>query len=91
MPSSFQAIAYRNRSIAHAVMGNFERAENDYREAIALDPSYRKSAVSDKDDSERPRASVELSLSEPDKPANRSRSAGQTLMVSLGNPFHDIQ
>jgi len=64
-PSSLVAIAYRNRSSAYAAMGNFELAESDYRDAIALDPSYRAFARSDQDGGNQPLASVELSLSEP--------------------------
>jgi tetratricopeptide (TPR) repeat protein len=34
------AIAYRNRSSAYAALGDFERAEQDYHRAIALNPAY---------------------------------------------------
>ena len=64
-PSSFVAIAFRNRSTAYAAMGDFERADDDYRDAIALDPTYRKSAGSDKDNGDEPPTSVELKLSDP--------------------------
>jgi len=63
--SSLAAIAFRNRSAAYAAMGDFQRAEEDYREAIALDPAYRRSARSDEDASDQPLASVELRLSDP--------------------------
>ena len=33
-------IAYRNRSSAYAALGDFERAEQDYQHAIALNPQY---------------------------------------------------
>jgi tetratricopeptide (TPR) repeat protein len=36
------AIAYRNRSSAYAALGDFERAEQDYHHAVALNPDYVK-------------------------------------------------
>jgi tetratricopeptide (TPR) repeat protein len=36
------AIAYRNRSSAYAALGDFERAEQDYHQAVALNPDYVK-------------------------------------------------
>ena len=44
------AIAYRNRSSAYAALGDFERAEQDYHLAVALNPDYLK--VSGADDSD---------------------------------------
>jgi hypothetical protein len=44
------AIAYRNRSSAYAALGDFERAEQDYHHAVALNPDYVK--VSSGDDSD---------------------------------------
>jgi tetratricopeptide (TPR) repeat protein len=41
------AIAYRNRSGAYAALGDFERAEQDYHHAVALNPDYLKSSSSD--------------------------------------------
>jgi hypothetical protein len=43
-------IAYRNRSSAYAALGDFERAEQDYHHAVALNPDYVK--VSGADDSD---------------------------------------
>jgi len=40
IPHDNSAIAYRNRSSAYAALGDFERAEQDYRHAIALNPHY---------------------------------------------------
>jgi tetratricopeptide (TPR) repeat protein len=37
-------IAYRNRSSAYAALGDFERAEQDYQHAIALNPQYLNSS-----------------------------------------------
>jgi tetratricopeptide (TPR) repeat protein len=34
------AIAYRNRSSAYAALGEFERAEQDYEQAITLNLGY---------------------------------------------------
>jgi tetratricopeptide (TPR) repeat protein len=34
------AIAYRNRSSAYAALGDFDRAEQDYHRAVALNPDY---------------------------------------------------
>ena len=45
--SSDLAIAYRNRSSAYAALGDFERAEQDYHHAVALNPDYLKSSSSD--------------------------------------------
>jgi hypothetical protein len=56
------ATAYRNRSAAYAAMGDFERAEQDYREAVALDPAYVKSAGSE----DRDTGVVTLNLSDSD-------------------------
>jgi tetratricopeptide (TPR) repeat protein len=39
-PHDNSAIAYRNRSSAYAALGDFERAEQDYHRAIALNPQY---------------------------------------------------
>jgi tetratricopeptide (TPR) repeat protein len=36
------AIAHRNRSSAYAALGDFERAEQDYHRAVALNPDYLK-------------------------------------------------
>jgi hypothetical protein len=36
------AIVYRNRSSAYAALGDFERAEQDYHRAVALNPDYLK-------------------------------------------------
>jgi tetratricopeptide (TPR) repeat protein len=39
-PHDNRAIAYRNRSSAYAALGDFERAEQDYHRAAALNPQY---------------------------------------------------
>jgi hypothetical protein len=43
-PHHSAAIAHRNRSSAYAALGDFERAEQDYHSAVALNPSYPTSA-----------------------------------------------
>ncbi len=42
--SQYHYIAYRNRSSAYAAPGDFERAEQDYQQAIALNPQYLNSS-----------------------------------------------
>jgi tetratricopeptide (TPR) repeat protein len=44
------AIAYRNRSSAYAALGDFERAEQDYHHAVALNPDYLKLSRADDGD-----------------------------------------
>lgn len=36
------AMVHRNRSIAYAALGDFERAEQDYQRAVAANPNYLK-------------------------------------------------
>jgi tetratricopeptide (TPR) repeat protein len=44
------AIAYRNRSSAYAALGDFDRAEQDYHHAVALNPDYVKVSSGDGSD-----------------------------------------
>jgi hypothetical protein len=45
--AQYLALVYRNRSAAYAAMGDFERAEQDRHQAIALNPDYQKTARDD--------------------------------------------
>jgi tetratricopeptide (TPR) repeat protein len=38
--TQYHFIAYQNRSSAYAALGDFERAGQDYQQAIALNPQY---------------------------------------------------
>jgi tetratricopeptide (TPR) repeat protein len=44
-PAQDGYIAYRNRSSAYAALGDFEHAEQDYQNAIALNPPYLNSSA----------------------------------------------
>ena len=60
--AQYLALVYRNRSAAYAAMGDFERAEQDRHQAIALNPDYQIAARDDDRDAHQVGA-VELKLS----------------------------